>query len=294
MPVLLGGIEAGGTKFVCAVGTGPEDVRAITRIETTTPSETLEAAARFFLDQPQMPDAIGIGSFGPVDLRLDSPHYGHITTTPKPGWSYTDLVGYVTHTLDRPVRIDTDVNAAALGEHAWGAGQGCQNLLYLTVGTGIGGGALINGRPVHGLVHPEVGHLRIPRAPGDDFAGNCPYHGDCLEGMAAGPVMAERWGAPAETLPSDHPAWILEAHYLGLAITNLVLAYSPERVILGGGIMQQAHLYGRIRKEVHSNLGGYVAPLADIQVLESYILPPELGSLAGVLGAMRLGQFEIG
>ncbi|MDE2732349.1 MAG: ROK family protein [Bacteroidota bacterium] len=290
MSALLGAIEAGGTKFVCAVGTGPDDVRAIRRIRTTTPQETLKAAVDFFLERPRLPEAVGIGSFGPVDLHPDSHHYGHITTTPKAGWAYTDFVRYIEQAIDRPVRFDTDVNVAALGEYAWGAGRDCSVLLYLSVGTGIGGGVIVNGTPVHGQTHPEMGHLSLPRAADDDFTGCCPYHGDCLEGLAAGPAIAMRWGRVPESLPEDHPAWALEAHYLGLAITNLILAVSPVRVILGGGIMEQRHLFGRIRAEVHNRLNGYVSPLTDRNVLNGYIVPSALGTRVGVLGAMRLAQ----
>ena len=290
MSALLGGIEAGGTKFVCAVGTGPHDLRATERIPTTSPEKTLAAAARFFLGQPKRPEAIGIGSFGPVQLRPDAAHYGHITTTPKKGWAYTDLAGYVQRATERPVHLETDVNAAALGEHAWGAGRGCSNVLYLTVGTGIGGGVIVNGRPVRGQTHPEMGHLFVPRAAGDEFPGCCPFHGDCLEGLAAGPALAQRWGRPPETLPAEHPAWTLEAHYLGVAVTNLILTLSPERVIVGGGIMEQRHLFGRIRSEVHNRLRGYVSPLEDRKVFDAYVVPPALGARAGVLGAMRLAQ----
>ena len=293
MPALLGGIEAGGTKFICAVGTGPDDIRAIQRIATTSPDETLAAAAQFFLELPERPEAIGIGSFGPVDLRPVSEHYGYITTTPKERWAYTDLAGFIQRAVDRPVGFDTDVNAAALGEYAWGAGRGCDSLLYLTIGTGIGGGIVLNGQPVHGQLHPEMGHLFVPRAPGDEFAGICPFHDGCLEGLAAGPALAARWGRPAETLPEDHSAWTFEAHYLGLAITNLILAFSPKRVILGGGIMDQHHLFGKIRSEVHGNLGGYITLLADREKLDTYIVPPALGGRAGVLGALRLARMAL-
>ena len=290
---LLGGIEAGGTKFICAIGTGPADIHATCRIPTTSPETTLSQAATFFLNQSELPDAIGIGSFGPVNVDRDHPHYGHITTTPKAGWSFTDIAGQIRQALGRPVAFDTDVNAAALGEHAWGAGQGCNNLLYITVGTGIGGGAIIGGKPVHGLVHPEMGHMYVPRADNDNFAGACPFHGDCLEGLAAGPAIAQRWGAPAESLPANHPAWPLEAHYLALAVTNLVFSLSPERIILGGGILQQKQLMGLIREQVFSRLGGYVHPLRAKSTLDSFIVPPALGSRAGVLGAMRLGQLVL-
>ena len=187
---VYGAIEAGGTKFVCAVGTGPDDIRAITRFPTTSPEETLGQAIAFFREQPEPVAAIGIGSFGPVDPRPGSPTFGYVTTTPKPHWSNTDVAGAIGRELGVPVAFDTDVNAAALGEHRWGAAQGLDTVVYLTIGTGIGGGAMINGQLVHGLLHPEMGHMPLPRDPErDPFVGACPYHGDCWEGLAAGPSM---------------------------------------------------------------------------------------------------------
>src|SRR5690349_773711 len=208
---LYGGIEAGGTKFVCGVGTAPEDLR-ITQIPTASPAATVEKAVAFFLQQGRL-DAVGIGSFGPVDLQT-----GYITSTPKQGWRNYDLAGAVRRALDVPLGFDTDVSAAALGEARWGAAQGLSDFLYLTVGTG-GGGAMVHGRLLHGLAHPEMGHIRIPHDRGrDPFPGCCPYHGDCLEGLACGPAIEARWGCPAATLPREHPAWALEAHYLALAL----------------------------------------------------------------------------
>ena len=285
---LLGGIEAGGTKFVCAIGYPPDNIHALEQFPTTTPWETLGCTLDFFRSQPHLPDAIGIATFGPADVRPDSESYGFITSTPKTGWSNTDLAGRIARDLQRPVAFDTDVNGAAVGEYLWGAGQGTQNLLYLTIGTGFGGGALVNGQPVQGLVHPEMGHLILPRAKGDDFGGHCPYHGPCLEGMASGPAIKARWGIPAESLPPDHKAWEFEAHYLSLAITNLVLTLSPERVIIGGGVMQQEHLFPAIRSRVQSHLNGYVQADTIIHGIDRYIVPPGLGNKAGVLGAMGL------
>ena len=285
---LLGGIEAGGTKFVCAVGHPPHDLYAVKKFPTTTPDETLDQAVRFFRAQPHLPDVIGIATFGPADVHLDSDTYGFITSTPKPGWSNTNLAGRIAKELQCPVVFDTDVNGAAVGEYLWGAGQGAQNLLYLTIGTGVGGGALVNGQPVHGLVHPEMGHLFLPRAAGDDFEGNCPFHGACLEGMVAGPAIQAHWGVPAEALSPDHIAWSFVAHYLSFAVTNLILTLSPERVIMGGGVMQQEHLFPAIHSRVQSHLNGYVRAKELIDEIDQYIVPPGLGSKAGVLGAMAL------
>lgn len=285
---LVGGIEAGGTKFVCAIGTGPDDIRAEARMQTRMPVETLEEAVAFFRDQPTLPDAIGIGCFGPVDPRPASPTYGYITSTPKDGWANTDVAGYFRRALGVPVVFDTDVNAAALGEHRWGAARDVTTFLYLTIGTGIGGGALVNGKRLHGLLHPEMGHILVPRAPGDDFEGLCPYHHTCLEGMAKGPSLAARWGKSGPELPADHAAWATEAHYLAMAVVNFVLTLSPERVIMGGGVMHQRQLFPLIRAAVRDQLGGYVQKPEIIEHMDDYIVPPGLGDRAGVLGAMAL------
>lgn len=293
---LVGGIEAGGTKFVCAVGAGPDDVRAETRFPTTTPQETLGQAIEFFRGvMPRTPiAALGIASFGPVDLNPRSPSYGHITTTPKPGWANADMVGNIQRALIVPVGFDTDVNGAALGEARWGAGRGIENLIYLTIGTGIGGGIITNGRLVHGLTHPELGHIRIAHDfATDPFPGACPYHGDCLEGLAAGPALQARWGVRAETLPADHPAWALEANYLALALANWILTLSPERIIMGGGVMERAELFPQIRQNVETILNGYVSSPAIRADNPDYIVPPGLGARAGVLGALALAQAQL-
>ncbi len=287
---LLGGIEAGGTKFVCAIGDPPDDIHATARLPTTTPEETLARVIDFFRSQPRLPESIGIAAFGPADVHPGSDTYGFITSTPKPGWSNTDLAGVIAGELQCPVAFDTDVNGAAMGEHLWGAGQGIKNLLYLTVGTGFGGGALIDGKPLHGLVHPEMGHLFLPRAEGDEYEGHCPFHGGCLEGMATGPAIQARWGVPAEELPPDHTGWSFEVHYLSLAVTNLILTLSPERIIMGGGVMQQEHLFPAIRSGVQSWLNGYIQAEEILHGIDHYIVPPALGSQAGVLGAMALAR----
>ncbi|MBN1889717.1 MAG: ROK family protein [Thermoflexales bacterium] len=290
---LYGGIEAGGTKFVCAVGCGPDDVRAQTRFPTTIPEETIGRAIAFFQEQiAQEPlAAIGIASFGPVDPDPNSPTFGTITTTPKPGWANTDLAGPLRRALGVPVGFDTDVNGAALGEGRWGAAQGLDTFIYLTIGTGIGGGGLVAGRPIHGLLHPEMGHVRLPHDwEADPFPGFCPYHGDCFEGLAAGPAIERRWGQPAESLPPQHPAWALEARYIGLGLANYVLTLSPQRIILGGGVMQQPQLFPLVRREVQTLLAGYVHAPAILEHIDDYIVPPALGSRAGVLGAIALAQ----
>jgi fructokinase len=292
--MLVGGIEAGGTKFVCAVGSGPEDLRAEIHFATTTPEETIGQAIAFFQAQRQRHGelgAIGIAAFGPLDPNPASPAYGMITTTPKPGWAHTDFAGTVARALGRPVGFDTDVNGAALAEGRWGAAQGLDTFLYLTIGTGIGGGALVGGQLLHGLLHPEMGHILIPHDwERDPYKGHCPYHGDCLEGMAAGPAIAARWGQRAETLAPDHPAWALEATYLAYGLVNLILTLSPQRLILGGGVMNQAQLFPMVRQRVRDFLGGYVQAPHILAEIDSYIVPPALGSRAGVLGALALAQ----
>ena len=293
MGLLWGGVEAGGTKFVCAVGSGPDDVLAETRILTASPEETIGCAATFFSERQEHHGAslsgLGIASFGPLDLEPGSPKFGFITTTPKPGWAFTDLLGAFRRGLEVPVGIDTDVNAAALGEQRWGAAKGLDTFIYLTVGTGIGGGGLVNGRPMHGLVHPEMGHIRIPHdTVQDPFPGVCPYHGDCLEGLASGPAMEKRWGAPAESLSSDHPAWALEARYLALALVDYICTLSPKRIVMGGGVMQQASLFPMVRREVLDLLKGYVRAPEIQDGIDRYIVPPGLGSRSGVLGAIAI------
>jgi fructokinase len=292
---LFGAIEAGGTKFVCAVGTGPEDLRAQARFPTTTPHETLGRCIDFFRAQPRIA-ALGVGCFGPIELRRDAPSYGHVTTTPKAGWANADVVGPLHQALGVPIGFDTDVNGAVLGEARWGAAQGLETAIYVTIGTGIGGGALIGGKLAHGLVHPEMGHLLLPREPDDlDFAGYCPFHGArCWEGVASGPAMERRWGRRAETLPSDHPAWDLEARYIASALTTLVLVLSPDRLILGGGVMQVEQLFPLIRKHLQRSLGGYVQADAFVTGMDQYVVPPQLGQHAGIAGAFALAERAAG
>jgi fructokinase len=277
---VIGGIEAGGAKFVCGAGTGAQDLQTV-RIPTTTPAETL-AAAVAWLRQQQV-RAVGIGSFGPVDLDPKSKSYGHITRTPKAGWRDCDVAGEVRRALNVPVGIDTDVNAAALAESRWGAGRGVANFLYVTVGSGIGGGAFISGRLLHGETHPEMGHIRVPHDwVRDPYAGSCPFHGDCLEGLASGPAIEGRWRSAAADLPDDHPAWELEAHYLAYGLANFACILSPARILVGGGVMRRQHLYHSIRRALPDILKEYVA-VPDVG-------PPGLGDRAGVLGALAIAE----
>jgi len=291
---LWGGIEAGGTKFVCAVGTGPDDLRAQVRFPTTTPDDSIGRAIEFFERQQQEKEplaGVGIASFGPVDPNPDSPTFGYITTTPKSGWAHTDLAGTVRRALRVPVGFDTDVNGAALGERRWGAARGLDTFVYLTVGTGIGGGGMVGGKLIHGLLHPEMGHFRIPHdRERDPFDGVCPYHGDCLEGLATGPALEARWGRPGEKLPVHHPAWELEADYLALGVVSIICILSPQRVILGGGVMKQRHLFPLVRRRVQELLNGYLHAPAILDRIDDYVVPPALGSRAGVLGAIALAR----
>jgi fructokinase len=292
---IYGGLEAGGTKFVCVIGSGPQAILAEERFPTTTPAETIARAVAFFKRAPDLEvAALGIGSFGPVDLDPASPTYGCITTTPKPSWAQVDLRGHLQHALNVPVAFDTDVNAAAFGEHYWvPENRPLDPLVYMTIGTGIGVGVMVNGQPLHGLLHPEAGHIFIPRDPRDPFAGVCPYHGDCFEGLAAGPALAKRWGQPAETLPPDHPAWPLEAHYIALAAANLTLTLSPQRIILGGGVMQHEDLYTRVRHDVMQLLNSYLSADRITQHPDQFIVPPALGHHSGVLGAIALAAARL-
>jgi fructokinase len=280
----LGGVEAGGAKFVCAIGSGPQDLLRAT-IPTTTPAETLERVVQFFRDHTEKRPlaALGVASFGPVDLDPGSPTFGFITSTPKPDWSNVDICGVLRRALEVPIAFDTDVNAAALAEARWGAARGLDNVLYVTVGTGIGGGALVDGSPLHGLVHPEMGHILIPHNRAEDpFPGACPFHGNCLEGLASGLSMELRWGVKAQFLEPEHPAWSLEARYLALGLANLVCVLSPRRIVVGGGVMHNLDLFPMIRKHLRECLNGYVqAP---------DIVPPLLGDDAGVLGGIELAQ----
>jgi fructokinase len=280
----FGAIEAGGTKWVAAVGRAPDDMDDVWVVPTTTPDETITAVIDF-LRRHRPIAAIGIGSFGPVDLDRRSPTWGHITATPKAGWSFIDVVGPVGAALDVPVVFETDVGAAAVGEWLWGASQDVRTSCYLTVGTGIGGAITVNGRVIHGRSHAEMGHQRIPHdRAADPFPGTCPFHGDCLEGLACGPAIAARWGRPGQDLPDDHPAWALEGAYLADGLTNIALLLAPDRVIVGGSVASRRGLLDAVRRRVDERVGGYV-PLPP---LDQYVVAPGLGDRAGVLGALAL------
>jgi fructokinase len=294
MTRVLGGIEGGGTKFVCVVGTGPDDIRAELRYPTTTPEATLARAVTFFRDQEARHgaiEALGFAPFGPVDPDPASPSFGTIRSTPKPAWTGADVVGALAAALAVPIGFDTDVNGAALGEWRWGAGRGCDPMVYLTVGTGIGGGAVVGGEPLHGLVHPEMGHMRVPVPESDQFAGICPFHRTCLEGMASGPAIEARWGRPADRLGDREDAAVaLEARYLGTAIANIVLVLSPRRIVLGGGVMGMAGLLDATRSVLVETLNGYVDVPEIIERPSDYLVAPGLGARSGVVGALELAR----
>jgi fructokinase len=284
---LYGGIEAGGTKFVCAVGQTPQAIQASTVIPTTTPTATLNQVIAFF--QSYAIQRLGLATFGPVDLDRDSPQYGHILSTPKLAWQECPIVHILQTALGVPVAVDTDVNAAAMAEATYGAGQGDDPLVYLTVGTGIGGGALIHGRPLHGLMHPEMGHMLLTRVPHDTRPSGCSFHEDCLEGLASGHAIEVRFGAP-ERLPPQHEAWTLEAVYLGQALATIISVLSPQRIIIGGGVMHQLSLLSHIRLACARSLHGYLPRLKSASDFESYIVAPALGGKSGVIGALHLAR----
>jgi fructokinase len=289
---IYGGVETGGTSCVCVLGTGPDDIRASEEFPTTTPEATLDRIVGFFDAHPS-PTAIGIGSFGPVDVDRDSPTWGQVTTTPKPGWRHTPVATVVQERVGVPVAFDLDVTAAAVGEHRWGAGRDLPSLCYLTVGTGVGAGLVIDGRPLRGLVHPEAGHLRIPHDEArDPFAGTCPSHGDCWEGLASAPAIAERWMTAPAQLPDDHAAWALEADYLALGVLSIVCVASPHRVILGGGVMRRACLLPLVRRQLRTLMAGYLDTSMLDEDIERYLVAPELGDRAGVLGAIALAELS--
>ena len=292
---LIAALEMGGTKIVCGIGTGPHDLRAVHRIETTTPKDTLEAASNW-LSQMKIEhghfSALGIGTFGPVDLNLNSEAYGFITTTPKPGWQQTDIVTFFKDRFRVPIGFDTDVNAAVLAEYLWGAGRGMDPVIYITVGTGVGGGVLVNGQLLHGAMHPEIGHLSVPPPKNSDAVQpecQCPFHRSCVEGYVSGTSIAKRWGVRADMLPFEHPAWEELADIMGHALMNLCLTLSPKRIILGGGVMEQPHIIPLIRAKLMHHLNGYLLIPQVGREIDQFIVSPGLGTRSGLLGSLALG-----
>lgn len=291
---LFGGVESGGTKIVCLVGSGPDDVRAESSFATGSPDVAFAKAVDFFAkSQEKYGDiaAIGFASFGPVDLHADSPTFGHVTRTPKKGWSSVDVVGLMQRALDKPVAFDTDVNGAGIGEYEWGAGRGLGNFVYVTIGTGIGGGIILDGRPVRGISHPEIGHIRpIHDLDRDPFAGVCPFHGDCLEGLASGSAIVARWNNTLTELGPEHEALQLEAEYLAHLCAELTYIVSPQKIILGGGVASAEGLLPATRRITGKMLSGYLSDPLYNSALDDYIVAPELGSRAGVLGALAMAR----
>lgn len=289
MSRLYGGIETGGTTCVCALAGDAGEIVARREIPTTDPATTLAQIIAFFHEH-ERPEAVGIGSFGPVDLNADSPTWGHVTTTPKLQWRQANVGPRVRDELGVPVMFHHDVAAAAYGEYTWGAGQNLPSLAYLTIGTGIGAGLVISGRVWYGALQPEVGHIRIPRAAGDMYEGSCPSHGDCWEGLACGPALAARYGCDPSELAPEHPAWELEAEYTAAGILAIVLTVSPHRLIIGGGVGRQEHLQRRIRRRVRELFNDYLpSPMLGEQI-DDYLVGPQLGADAGVLGAIALAR----
>lgn len=289
----LGAIETGGTKVVCLVGSDPDHIVAQTRIPTGRPAETLVQVLSFFRQEVASGGplaAIGITSFGPLELRRSHPRYGFVTNSPKPGWSDVDIVGPVRSALDVPVGFDTDVNGAALGEGRWGAARGLDTFVYMTVGTGIGAGAVVGGRIIHGLRHPEMGHLSVPRQTGDDFVGDCLFHTDCLEGMASGAAITARWGRPAEQLDGEElqAATRLEAAYLAAGLCNIVYSVAPQRIVIGGSVAGLPRLFPLIHANLSEALAGY--PGLPEHDADGFIVPAALGPLAGPVGALVLAD----
>lgn len=291
---LYGAIEGGGTKFICAVGSGPNNIRAEARFETSSPEETMASVVDFFRQQEEKLGklaAIGFACFGPLDPNPASPTYGRILPTPKPGWSNADVVGMLRKDFDVPITFDTDVNGAALGEWRWGKAQGLDTFIYLTIGTGVGGGAFVEGRLLHGLIHPEMGHILLKHdTEKDPFGGVCPFHGDCFEGLASGVAIEKRWGMRGSLLAPEHIAWELEADYIAQALATYTFSLSPQRIIIGGGVGSLGHLLPKVQKRTRELINGYVQSPVILERIETYIVNPGLGNRSGMLGAMALAE----
>lgn len=288
----IGGLEAGGTKMVCAIGDENGTIYDKMVIPTETPEITIPAMTEYF--KKAGAEALGIGCFGPVDLNKQSPTYGYITKTPKLAWLDYNIVGAFKDALQVPIGFDTDVNGAVLGEVTWGAAKGCESAIYITVGTGVGVGVYINGGLLHGLMHPEGGHLSLIRHPKDTYEGKCPYHSSCVEGLAAGPAVEARWGKKGAELSDNPLVWEMEAYYLGQAIADYILLYSPNKIILWGGIMHQECLFPMVRENVKKLLNGYVHHDSILNDIDNYIVPPALGDEPGIKGALKLGHLALG
>ncbi len=285
----IGALEAGGTKMVCAIGNEKGEIFETASFPTETPEITVPRLLQFF--EGKEIEALGIGCFGPIDVDRHSPTYGYITTTPKKAWASFDMVGAF-RPLGVPVGFDTDVNGSALGEWVWGIGKGLHSMIYITIGTGVGVGIITDGKLLHGMTHAEGGHVLLTRHPEDTYAGRCPYHKDCFEGLCAGPAIEERWGRKGAELADVDKVWELEAYYIAQALVDYVVLLSPQRIILGGGVMHQTHLLPLIRREFDRRLGGYIQT-RELKDLDSYIVCQSLEDRQGIMGALKLAMMEL-
>lgn len=283
--MILGALEAGGTKMVMAIGDENGTIMEQVLLPTETPDITVPKMIAYFASKNV--EALGIGCFGPIDINKSSNTYGYITTTPKLAWRNFNIVGEFSKALNVPVGFDTDVNASALGEATWGSTKGLSDSIYLTLGTGVGVGVISNNRLLHGMLHPEAGHILLAQRADDTYQGKCPYHGTCLEGLTAGPAIEERWGKPAKELANMPEVWDLEAYYIAQALVNFILTLSPKRIVLGGGVMHQEQLFTLVREKVKELLGGYINT-KELSDLDSYIVPAGLKDQQGIMGCLQL------
>ncbi len=288
--MILGALEAGGTKMVCAIGNEKAEIAELISVPTQTPETTIPQLIDFYRSKGI--EALGIGCFGPVDLNRNSKTYGYITTTPKTAWQNYNIVGAFKEALKVPVGFDTDVNGSALGEYTWGIGKGLSSCIYITIGTGIGVGVIADGKLLHGMLHPEGGHILLHPMPGDRYEGKCPFHKHCFEGMAAGPAIEDRWGRKAAELADREVVWQLEAEYIAQALVNYTCILSPQRIILGGGVMHQTQLLPMIREKFAKLLNGYLKT-RELDDLDSYIVAQSLDDKQGIMGALKLGMMEL-
>lgn len=288
--MLFGALEAGGTKMVLAIGNENGEILDRTSIPTETPDITVPRIIEYF--KGKNIEALGIGSFGPVDLVRDSKTYGYITSTPKLAWANYDIVGNIKKELRVPVGFDTDVNASALGEATWGNSKGLSSSIYITVGTGVGVGVFLNGKLLHGMLHPEAGHVLLSKHPDDNFEGACPYHPNCMEALASGPSIEKRWGEKAIALANRSEVWELEAYYLAQGIVNYILTLSPHKIILGGGVMHQEQLFPLIRQQVVKLMNDYMNT-EQMKDIDNYIVPASLNDNQGIMGCIQLAKLEL-
>ncbi len=287
--MLFGALEAGGTKMVCAIVDDKGNILKEQSFPTKSPKETIPELIEYFKNEKA--DALGIACFGPIDLNRESKTYGYITSTPKEGWRNVNIVGEFSRELNIPVGFDTDVNGSALGEHVYGAGKGLNNIVYITIGTGIGIGIISEGKLLHGAMHPEGGHIMLTKHQGDNYGGRCPYHKNCFEGLCSGPAIEERWGRKGIELTDNKKVWELEADYIAEALVSYTMILSPQRIILGGGVMHQEQLFPIIRKKFKEYINGYIKN-EYVDDLDRYIVCQSLDDKQGILGAAKLGQME--